>query len=45
MLRKNEKAGIRQASEFDVEGVTGKGIPRLGWREKVGDRQSGVMGC
>ena len=34
MLRRNEGVGIRQALEFEVEGVTGMG-PQLGWREQV----------
>ena len=35
VLRRNEGVGIRRALEFEVEGVTGRGRPRLGWREQV----------
>ena len=35
MLRRIEGVGIRRALEFEVEGVTGRGRPRLGWREQV----------
>lgn len=35
VLRRNEGVGIRQVLEFEVEGVTGRGRPRLGWREQV----------
>ena len=35
VLRRNEDVGIRGALEFEVEGVTGRGRPRLGWREQV----------
>ena len=34
-MRRDEGAGIRRALECDVEGVTGRGRPRLGWREQV----------
>ena len=35
VLRRDEGAGIRRALEYEVEGVTGRGRPRLGWREQV----------
>ena len=35
VLRRNKEVGIRLALEFEAEGVTGKGRPRLGWREQV----------
>ena len=35
VLRRIEGVGIRRALEFEVEGVTGRGRPRLGWREQV----------
>ena len=35
VLRRNEGVGIRRALEFEVEGVTGRGRPRLGWKEQV----------
>ena len=34
VLRRNEEVGIRGALEFEVEGVTGRGRSRLGWREQ-----------
>ena len=46
MLRRNEEVGISRALEFEVEGVTGRGYPRLGWREQVKkDGESGVTAC
>lgn len=35
VLRRNEEDGIRRALEFEVEGGTGRGRPRLGWKEQV----------
>ncbi len=35
VLRRNDGIGIRRALEFEVEGVTGRGRPRMGWREQV----------
>ena len=35
VLKRNKEVGIRRALEFEVEGVAGKGRPRLGWREQV----------
>ena len=35
VLRKNEEVGIKKVLEFEVKGVTGKGRPRLEWREQV----------
>ena len=38
--------GIRRVLEFDVEGVTGRDRPRLGWREQVEKNSEwGVTGC
>ena len=38
VLRRNKEVVIRRALEFEIEVVTGRGRPRLGWREQV-DRQ------
>jgi hypothetical protein len=35
VLRRDEGVGIRRALEFEVEGVTGRGRPRLGWKEQM----------
>ena len=35
MLRRNEEVGIKRALGFEVEGVTGRSGPRLGWSEQV----------
>jgi hypothetical protein len=35
VLRRSGEVGIRHALEFEVEGVTGRGRPRMGWREQV----------
>ena len=47
MLRRNEGVGIRRALEFEVEGVTGRGHPLLGWKEQVEKDESfsGLTGC
>ena len=46
MLRRNEEVGIRRALRFEVEGVTGRGCPRLGWREQVEkNSESRIMVC
>jgi hypothetical protein len=35
VLRRSGEVGIRHALELEVEGVTGRGRPRMGWREQV----------
>ena len=35
VLRRNEEDGIRRALEFEIECVTGRGHPQLGWRKHV----------
>ena len=38
VLRRNEEVGktwIRRALQFEVEGVTGRVVRRLGWRKQV----------
>ena len=35
VLRRNEEVGIRRELELKVEAVTGRGRPRLGWREQL----------
>ena len=35
VFRRNKEAGVRRALEFEVEGMAGKGRPRLGLREQV----------
>ena len=35
VLRRSEGKGIRRVLELEVEGVAGRGCPRLGWKEQV----------
>ena len=35
VLRRSGEVGIRHALELEIEGVTGRGRPRMGWREQV----------
>ena len=46
LLRRNEEVGIRRTLEFEVEGMTERGCPRLEWRTSEERRsESGVTGC
>ena len=35
VLRRDEGVGIRRALEFEVEGVSGRGRPRMAWKEQA----------
>ena len=35
VLRREEGAGIKKVLEFEVEGVRGRGRPKMGWKEQV----------
>ncbi len=43
VMRRDEGAGIRRVLEFEVAGKTGRGRPKLGWKEQV-ERDIGKAG-